>query len=500
MYRKLETNNHNLYKWNIRDTKKSDHRRNENRREVRQYSKEYHWFKRRNTNNIDKVVWPLSTQNNGQSSALPTVEQIVDTMLSENKYQQFTGMIAARKMICDRPYKKIDERIYHSVVPIAIKLLQDTFNPIMQFEAAWVLTNIASRKSERIQSITYDAIPHLIILLQSKSISLVEQAAWVLAKIAEYSSAARDKIINCNVVPCITKIIHNIIPFSVLRIIVWLMINLCDNKNSPPAFDQIQLLIPVLSDFLCVNDISVAANACWALSYVTNVDNNRIQVVVEAGVVPRLIIMLGSEVPHIIAPALRTVSNIVCSGTDYQIDKVIEAKGLQKLAVLLRHNNNNIVLEAAYAIGHITAGNQKHIQAVLDSNLLTNISYVLKKGDFRSKKEAIWTVTNITTNESIDQVRDLWEKYDLLKPFSGLLNANNDFVVKIVLTGISNCFGLAKRTGNLHNLCVIFEKIGGLRKLQGLQYHKNKDVYRKACALIGAYFTNTEQSESKFTP
>ncbi|XP_011188423.1 importin subunit alpha [Zeugodacus cucurbitae] len=495
---KSDTSRLNSYKSNSINSQESRMRRHEVTVELRKSKKEDQLFKRRNINDED-IVSPLKESNN-QSPAQMSIDEMVASMNSQDVERQFLGMQSARKMLSRERNPPIDLMIGHGIVPICIRFLQNHENPLLQFEAAWALTNIASGTSEQTRCvIEQNAVPHFVALLKSKSINLAEQAVWALGNIAGDGAAARDIVIQHNVVDGILGLINCETPLSFLRNIVWLMSNLCRNKNPSPPFEEIKRLLPVLSRLLLGEDTQVLADACWALSYVTDDENLKIQAVVDTGAVGHLVKLLGTEEPSIIVPALRSVGNIV-TGTDQQTDAVIAAGGLPRLGGLLQHPKCNIVKEAAWTVSNITAGNPKQIQAVINAGIFTPIRLVLEKGDFKSQKEAAWAVTNTTTSGTPEQIIDLIEKYQILKPFCDLLDAKDPRTIKVVLMGLGNLFVLAEKLGGTENLCLMVEEMGGLDKLEKLQEHENEEIYKKAFALVDTYFNSGEDAEAELAP
>jgi len=88
--------------------------------------------------------------------------------------------------------------------------------------------------------------------------------------------------------------------------------------------------LPLLARLLFSQDAETATDACWALSYISDGPNERIQAVLNAGVAPRLVELLGSSNTTVQTPALRTVGNIV-TGDDSQTQFIINLNALPAL-------------------------------------------------------------------------------------------------------------------------------------------------------------------------
>lgn len=231
----------------------------------------------------------------------------------------------------------------------------------------------------------------------------------------------------------------------------------------------------------------ILADAAWAISYVTDDANEKIQSVIDAGCVPHLVKLLGCTDNAIIVPALRSVGNIV-TGDDSQTDAVLQSDVLSYMNGLLTNSRNSVVKEAAWTISNITAGNPAQIQIVLEAGIFEVISKILQTGDFRSQKEAAWVITNTTTSGTTPQIVYLLEKVGVLAPFCNLLDSKDSRTIIVVLTGLKNLFQLAEKLGGVESLSMAIEENGALDKLEMLQQHDNEEVYKSAYSIIDAYF------------
>ena len=54
-------------------------------------------------------------------------------------------------------------------------------------------------------------------------------------------------------------------------------------------------MLPSLIQLLHLSDKDILSDACWAVSYLTDGANDRIDVVVTTGIVPRLVVLMGFE-------------------------------------------------------------------------------------------------------------------------------------------------------------------------------------------------------------
>jgi importin subunit alpha-2 len=470
--------------------------------DLRKAKKDEMLTKRRNVQVSDEEsdtgYSPLKDQTNRQPSL--TVEEIKTGIFSTDFKEAFKATQAARKILSRERNPPIDVLIDAGIVPKLVAFLSvsspdQSETNTMLFEAAWALTNIASGNSMQTRVVVEaGAVPHFIRLLEYPDLNVSEQAVWALGNIAGDGSELRDLVTNLGIIKPLIGLVKIGTSDAFLRNVVWTISNLCRNKNPAPKPDVINQVLPTLNKLMATHeDTEVLADACWALSYLTDGTNERIQVVVDAGTVPNLVKMLASSEISIVTPALRALGNVV-TGSDNQTNSVIQHGGLPVICSLLSHSKTNVVKEAAWTISNITAGPQEQIQAVIENNCLPPLIEVLTHGDFKSKKESAWAITNLTSGGSLEQIVYLCST-GVLKPFCDLLDLNDEKAVCVVMDGLMNILSTATQQGEGDKVCELIEECGGLDKIEDLQSHENESVYKKALSIITTFFGEEEGAE-----
>jgi importin subunit alpha-6/7 len=131
------------------------------------------------------------------------------------------------------------------------------------------------------------------LLETSHNNDVQEQVVWALGNIAGDSAMCRDEVLDSGILPPLLKLLETTNRLNMCRNGVWTLSNLCRGKNPPPDFQKVSKCLPVLARFIYHEDNEVLSDACWALSYLSDGPNNKIQAVIDAGVCRRLVELLG---------------------------------------------------------------------------------------------------------------------------------------------------------------------------------------------------------------
>ncbi|TXG63342.1 hypothetical protein EZV62_010336 [Acer yangbiense] len=431
---------------------------------------------------------------------LESIPAMVAGVWSDDKNAQLESTTHFRKLLSIERSPPINEVIQSGVVPRFIEFLARDDFPQLQFEAAWALTNIASGTSENTRVvIDHGAVPIFVKLLSSPTDDVREQAVWALGNVAGDSPKCRDLVLSNGALMPLLAQFNEHAKLSMLRNATWTLSNFCRGKPQP-LFEQTKPALPALERLIHSNDDEVLTDACWALSYLSDGTNDKIQAVIEAGVCPRLVELLFHPSPSVLIPALRTVGNIV-TGDDMQTQCIINHQALPCLLNLLTHNyKKSIKKEACWTISNITAGNVNQIQAVIDAGIIAPLVQLLLTAEFEIKKEAAWAISNSTSGGTKDQIKFLVNQ-GVIKPLCDLLNCPDPRIVTVCLEGLENILKVGEaektlgNTGDVNLYAQLIDDAEGLEKIENLQSHDNNEIYEKAVKILETYWVEEDDDE-----
>lgn len=249
-------------------------------------------------------------------------------------------------------------------------------------------------------------------------------------------------------------------------------------------------------------DDEILIDACWAISYLSDGSNDKIQAVIESGVCRRLVDLLLHPSTSVQTPALRSVGNIV-TGDDLQTQVVIASGALSALLSLLSSPKEGIRKEACWTISNITAGSPPQIQAVIDANIIPPLINILRNADFKTKKEACWALSNATSGglQEPSQIRYLVSQ-GCIGPLCELLNMMDNKIIQVALDGLDNILKVgeldkqAAGPGAVNQYAVYVEEAGGMVTIHNLQQHDNLEIYKKAFNIMDKYFPDEEEVDA----
>lgn len=398
--------------------------------------------------------------------------------------------------------------IEKGLVPVLVNFLRCVDNPKLQFEAAWALTNIAS--TEHTEFITRDeppfkcnAVPFLAALMRSPNPDVREQSCWCLGNVAGDGYLLRNIVLNTP--HCLENLILNIARAhnkSMLKNATWALSNFCRGKP-PPAIHIIQPALQVLGRLIgadAEND-EVLRDACWAFSYISDGDDDRIQAVLDVNPVPRLVQLLSHRKSAVVTPALRSLGNII-SGNDSQTQHALNANAMQALIPLLRHEKVNIRKEACWTLSNIAAGTAAQARALVNAvdhmgrPVISTIIELANAGNYDVRKEAAWVIANICTGGEEDNIRALVD----CKPVSAIFALVNLLTMddtRMLIVGLEALEAILNR-GNPQppgRYVDMIEEHHGDEYLERLTEHEDEEIYLKSLTILDKYFKSDSASE-----
>lgn len=191
----------------------------------------------------------------------------------------------------------------------------------------------------------------------------VEQAIWAIGNIASDCVNYRDNIIrNGGIVNLVNVIQSNMKQPNVVKHGAWALSNLC-RGNPLPKYENVKEAIPLLCHLISnslIIDKEIIADCCWAISYNSDAKKNKIDVLINSGIIPKIVSYITDSYLSLVVPCVRILGN-VSTGTAQQTDEILKCNGINQLFDTLNHAKKTVRRETCWVISNITAGTKPQV-------------------------------------------------------------------------------------------------------------------------------------------
>ncbi|CBH11762.1 importin alpha subunit, putative [Trypanosoma brucei gambiense DAL972] len=443
-------------------------------------------------------VWSYDQRTRPDDVPVQLLPQFVQMVMNgPTDREVYHGTLMVRKLLSVERSPPHEMVAQSGVIPHLVSFLDRADNPELQFEAAWALTNVAAGTSANTMILVeVGAIPRFINLLSSPSSDCRDQGAWAIGNMAGDGVATRDIALQHNAIPAFVNLISDPDqPLSIVRNATWAISNLCRGKPAPPLHYLLPTL-PALANLLFHGDLEIATDASWAISYVSDGPHERVQAVLDTGVVPRVIELLAATSIPLQTSCIRTIGNIA-SGNDAQTQVIINCGVLEKLAPLVTHRKREIRKETCWTISNIAAGNSEQIDALIKSDLFPLVIKCLQGTELDVKKEAVWSIANVTLCGVSPHLYYLLD-CGVIPPLCDVLNTHDPKTLTVALEALMGFLQVGEdrvKTGEVQENPVARAIIecGGVDAIERAQSSTDSSIYSIALCLLETFFNVEEE-------
>jgi importin subunit alpha-1 len=262
-------------------------------------------------------------------------------------------------------------------------------------------------------------VPILIKILQnSTDQNVIEQIVWCLGNISGDSAPHRDYLLKLGVMDLILGILsRNDLPITALRNALWTLSNLCEKPT--PDWSFISPALPILAKFIYHNDDEVKKETCWAIAYLCS-NVFQIQQVINTNIVPRLCELVNDVKSFVQAPALQAVADI-CNGNKDQVQVVLDCNIFQSVLRMLKDADRAPKQRELQVISNIISTDEDQIDVIITMKILASTIRLMQESERpRTKRAASLVVANVACRGRDWQLNFIAAKR-VIKPLCRLL-------------------------------------------------------------------------------
>ncbi|VDD96399.1 unnamed protein product [Enterobius vermicularis] len=276
-----------------------------------------------------------------------------------------------------RNAKSTDHAVQMSAVQQARKLLSSDRNPPID---------------DLIES---GILPILVDCLRSSNVNLQFEAAWALTNIASGTSQQTNAVVQAGAVPLFLELLSSG-NMNVCEQAVWALGNIIgDGPHFRDYCIQLGIVEPLLKFISPDIPIGFLRNVTWVMVNLCRAKDPPPTPEVVTTLLPALALLIHHNDQNVLVDTVWALSYLTDGGNE-QIQMVINSGVVSYLIPLLSHPEVKVQTAALRAVGNIVTGTDEQTQLVLDCGVLQQMPALLTHQKEKINKEAVWFLSNIT--------------------------------------------------------------------------------------------------------
>ena len=414
-----------------------------------------------------------------------SIEDLPDILLSF-QHPDDTSLLfiaqAVRKILCNKEESYIEEICQTEVISHIPQWLNRYDHTQLQYEAAWICTNIAS--SERCSLLCeIAALAPLVSLLASDRLEIRGISAWALGNVAANSSEERDALIGLGTLQGLVQALNCPIKPKEKANTIWAITNVL-RKKPLPEFDTVRSAFSVILPSLNIKTAYPLVDILWAINgYILNPEIT--EYLTSKEVVGTLVSILSVKDKEVKLMGCKIIGGI-CAGSGVHVQILLEANVTPSLSKLVYSKKSSALRkEAAWAFANICSETDKQLDYLLNAKVFERIIECAERDSVKVRGECAWVLCNASAVARPDQMVKLVE-FGVLRALVSLLD-DGDKIRIIVLQGIKkilDCGQLFQTSNGINLFSLNLENNGGFNVIAQLQFHENGSISQNAARII----------------
>lgn len=158
--------------------------------------------------------------------------------------------------------------------------------------------------------------------------------------------------------------------------------------------------------------------------------------VVESGIIPRIIKHLDEPAMGLLIPSIRILGNISTGSVDHA-NELISHNILGLLLKVLDHHKKVVRRQACWVLSNITAGSKGQVQAVINAQpLMKRVLELFQMDGNDVKREVCYIFSNMSHSGDPEVIFNLYRTTGIIRYYINLLSVQDNKTVEVALQSL----------------------------------------------------------------